>query len=111
MPLSIPGQAVNDFGFVNRVTAAIVAAAINVSGEAVTSGKEVKYAKRQQLADRVLANPRGETDRFAWGVACNATISQTIDSNGTSDAVPDGDIEFTVASLWDDFAGVTNAEA
>jgi hypothetical protein len=33
-------------------------------------------------------------------VASNATISQNIEANG-GDAVPDGDIEFVLGSIWD----------
>ena len=32
-------------------------------------------------------------------VASNATVSQNIEANG-GDAVPDGDIEFVLASIW-----------
>ncbi|MER9336460.1 hypothetical protein NKJ06_21110 [Mesorhizobium sp. M0293] len=33
-------------------------------------------------------------------VAANATIAQNIEANG-GDAVPDGDIEFVLGSIWD----------
>lgn len=83
-------------GFRDRVLLAAVQAAVNVASEA-PSGDSRKDSLRATLATNVLNDPEGYRDRFAWGVAQNVAVTFT--SN-------DGDIQFTVNSLWDGIAGV-----
>lgn len=90
----------NDVTFRDRVRVAIVTAAIAVMGETQT-GTDQQYGKRQALAYAMLTNSGGYLERFAWGVVANAAIT------GASN---DGDIQFTVDSLIDDMAGVTQQD-
>ena len=54
--------------------------------------------KRAWLAATVLRDPIAWIDKFTLAVASNAAIV-----TGSTD----GDIQFTVNSIWDDMAGVT----
>lgn len=81
-----------------RVRVAVVTAAKDVMGEAKGSLTDTVFAKRQSFAYTVISNSAGYLDRFVWGVVSNAAITG---------ASSDGDIQFTVNSLWDDLAGVT----
>ena len=84
--------------FRDKVRVAAVIAALQVQGEDASTYSEQQYQKRQKLAGRVLANGgTGTLEQFAWAVAANAAI----DSSSS-----DGDIQFTVNSVWDDLAGV-----
>lgn len=83
-------------GFQDRVQVAAVKAAVAVAAEA-PSGDQRTDSLRATLATNVLNDPDGYAARFAWAVVQNAAI--TFDSN-------DGDIEFTVNSVWDHMAGV-----
>lgn len=105
MSLTDTAQLVKDPGFNARVTAAIVTAAQQISGEEMTAGHETYYDKRAQLALEVLRAPVQKTSSFVWGVAVNPTIV----ASGT--AASDGDIQFTVNSVWDDIAGIRSGEA
>lgn len=110
MALITAAVAVADADFCNRVTVALLAYALSASGETVVAGHEVRHAKRQALADRITSNPRGEATRFAWGVGSFAAIRATIES-GDVNSVVDPDIEWAISQLFDDYAGVTAAEA
>lgn len=162
--------------FQARVKAAMLTAAVAVQGEAVGAMSSSVYQKRQTYATAVLTNPSAHIDRFAWGVASNATVAGGVGSPvlinsstnvnptvittathglATGDVVeitghaantnangcwvvtvitsttfsipvpangvgaitgtvtkqpPDGDIQFTVNSLFADFAGVTGLD-
>lgn len=80
--------------FIRRVTSAVVAAAVSVGNEGY-DGTQYRIMRRA-LATNVLADSTAWGARFAWGVAANPAISYT---------ASDGDIEFTVNSLWDAMAG------
>ena len=85
--------------FVARVQGAMVKSAIAVAAEApATAGHAVRVA----WATQVLRDPAHYAARLAFGVAANAAI--TPEST-------DSDIEFTVNSLWDAYAGVVTTEA
>lgn len=81
-----------------KVRVAMVTAAKDVMGEAKGSLSDTVFAKRQTFAYQVISNSAGYLDRFAWAVVSNAAITG---------ASTDGDIQFTVNSLWDDLSGVT----
>lgn len=88
----------NDSGFIDRVTVAAVKAAIDVSSET----RRTNGSSRAALARQVLMSPRRWGELMAVAVAVNATI------NGKwadKEEVPDDDIQFVVASLWDAYAG------
>ncbi len=82
-----------------RVQVAAVKAAVDVAAEADTVAN---HAKRVQLANQVLMSPARWGEIMAESVAVNGTIlAQAM----ADQVVPDGDIEFVVASLWDAYAG------
>lgn len=85
--------------FITRVAGAMVKSAIAVVNEAATTAY---HATRAQWATQVLRDPEHYAKRVACGVAANPVITA---------ASSDSDIEFTVNSIWDAYAGViTTAE-
>jgi hypothetical protein len=96
MSLLDQAQLAQHAGFRDRVLVAAVKAASAVAAEA-PSGDARTDSLRSTLATNVLNDPQGHVERFAWAVVQNAAV--------TFDSV-DGDIEFTVNSLWDGMAGV-----
>lgn len=90
--------------FKNRVKAAMIAAALNVVGEAVTIGKEILATKRHGLGVEILNTPDGKLQSFCLAVASNGTIQ----AGGIN--APDGDIEYVVSSVFNDIAGVKTSE-
>lgn len=80
--------------FQNRVRHAMVKVAIAIQAE---DGATLNHANRSSYARAVLNDPNRHAPLFAQGVVTNATITA---------ASSDGDIEFTVISIWDAYAGV-----
>ncbi|MGW5720767.1 hypothetical protein ACWEVP_31660 [Amycolatopsis sp. NPDC003865] len=80
--------------FIRRVTSSAVFAAVQVGGEEY-DGTQYRIMRRA-LARNVITDAETWGAVFAWGVAANPVI--TVDS-------VDGDIQFTVNSLWDAVAG------
>lgn len=91
-------------GFIDRVEAAAVEAAINVTSE---SRKTPNHLNRASLARKVLMSPRRWGELMAMAVAVNGTVNTKY---ATGEDIPDGDIQFTVASLWDAYADSDPAE-
>ena len=91
--------------FQARIESAIVAAAIQINGES-TSVNTDKDAKRKALAIAIINNTFGYVAIFARLVAANSTISAAYAATPNQSVIPDGDIEFTIASVFDDAAGV-----
>lgn len=92
--------------FYTRVGFIALKTAQNVAAEA---GNTVNHANRVAYANRVF---RGDDQALLLTlhlVASNGTIQTTLQSSGNQ-AVPDGDIEFALATIWDAranaFAGV-----
>jgi hypothetical protein len=91
-----------------RIRMASVQAAFLVLGEDQGTLPAAAYTKRQNLAVKVIATaglgtPDDDVARmFVWAVCQNSAI--------TSPEATDGDIEFTVSSVWSDCAGVTGAD-
>ena len=85
--------------FIARVQAAMVKSAIAVSSE---NPETPAHVTRVQWATQVLRDPMHYATRMAFGVAANPTI--TAESG-------DNDIEFTVNSVWNAYAGVIVTEA
>lgn len=84
----------------------LISAAIAVMAEVnTTPGHTLRIA----FAQKVLAN---QYDLPAFAIACatNPTIATELatDAAGFGEAVPDGDLQFTVNSLFSAFAGVAN---
>jgi hypothetical protein len=82
--------------FRKRIQIAIAKIALDVVGEA-SSGIVVKDKRRKDLGIGILNNPSAYVERFSIAVVTNPVIN----SNSS-----DGDIEFTVSSVFDDIAGV-----
>jgi hypothetical protein len=91
----------SDQTFRDRITMAMVTAALNVQGEAETADSPTFYAKRSALAVGALTSPSMFADRFVWAVAANPAINA--DSS-------DSDIQYTVNSVFSDLAGVMASE-
>lgn len=87
--------------FRDRVGMAVVKAAVNVAAELPADPPDTRKDElRANLATNVLNDPDGHRARFTWAVLSNAAVA------GAGLDAPDGDIEFTVASVWDAIAGV-----
>ncbi len=91
-----------DEPFRDRVRVALATAAVAVMGEDPAPYDSDHYGRRQALAYQVLSSAAGGMwlEAFTWGVVANPAV--TAASN-------DGDIQFTVNSLWDDMSGVRGA--
>lgn len=83
--------------FIARVQMAMVQAALQVVGEDPTENTLSYY--RQSLGLACLQRPTEMAPRFAWAVAANP---------GVTSAATDSDIQFTIATVWSDLAGVTS---
>jgi len=95
----------NTPAFKARVEAAIVAAAIDINGEA-TSGDTNKDTKRKTLALAIISKTNDYVAIFSRLVAANPTISATYAATPDQSSVSDSNIAFAVASVFDDAAGV-----
>lgn len=99
--------------FRQRVRMAAVSAAVDVQGEALGGMSPAKYEKRQVLASKVITTagegtPDEDLKRMFTFACANNTLTDTWAGNEYEEgAIPDGDIQFTVNSVWDDCAGVT----
>lgn len=83
--------------FKRKVAAAMIGAAVAVGNETVDSPPTETQRKRHALSANVLREPDTWADNFAWAVASNVAITYASD---------DGDIQFTVNSVWNAVAGV-----
>lgn len=81
--------------FIASVTIAMIQAAIAIANESTATAN---HALRARHAARVLNEPTHFAPGFALGVASNPAI--TAEST-------DSDIQFTVNSNWDAFAGTS----
>ncbi len=95
MSLTTQYALAQDRAFVQRVTVAMMQAAIAIANE---SASTANHALRARHAARVLNEPEHFAPGFALGVASNPAI--TAESS-------DSDIQFTVNSNWDAFAGTS----
>lgn len=93
--------------FKERVKLAIVKVAIDVQAEdplelslpkGYPSDVAALHAERSRLAFSVLHDPDGFKGRFTVAIASNPAIAAKME------AANDGDLEFTVASLWNAFS-------
>lgn len=92
-----------DLNFQGRVRYAMTVAAVNVYAEASNTPG---HAARQAFALKVF-NGAFNIVFACMMVLTNATIAAEANATTTPGfAIPDGDIQFAVNSLWNDFAGV-----
>lgn len=90
----------SDDAFIGKVMIAVAKAAIAVSGEACGGAGQptnTAHVKRAAWALESLEAPRAMAEKMAVGVVADGTI--TAESS-------DSDIELTVNSIIDDYAGV-----
>lgn len=93
----------NNGKFRVKIRIAITKTANSVAGETPASPANTALDdKRHALSQNVYSDVEIWTDRFALACAAQGTLTT---------ASTDADVEFTVASLWNDLAGVTGAEA
>jgi len=85
--------------FIQRIEVALVTAALAVVSEAPTTPN---HSARLRYALRVTANPAIEAAVVAMGIVTNATIAATAPSGASA---TDGDIQSTVAAIFDAYAG------
>jgi len=85
--------------FRDRVAVAMTKTAVNVAAEGPSDDAR-KDSLRSALATNVLNDPLGYTERFTWAVLTNAQVA----ANGLN--APDGDLEYTLSTVWDAIAGV-----
>lgn len=90
-------HAVTDSILRNRVAAAIATAAWNIFAEATPVQARINWAKD------AIGNVMGMANTWIWGVCGNATV-QAANFDPT-----DGDIQFIINAMVDDFAGATAA--
>lgn len=130
------GHIVAESSFQSRVKGAMIGTALNVKGEEYDTveqdtpqgAREVpaeRSRKRASLADLVLQNPNTALERFTNVLAVYPGIitkyASTIDVDTDAEdfdkqlrelivasvrQIGDSDIEFVIASVWDDLAGV-----
>lgn len=101
--LSLARQLSSDSGFIDRVTMAAVNAALNISAE---SPSTTNHSNRANLAQRVLMSPKRFGELMAQACAVNSTINA---AHTNEQPIPDNDIEFVVASVWNAYAGSDEA--
>lgn len=96
------GKISNDNDFQSRVRYAMTVAAVNVYAESpATAG----HAARSVFAVRVLSGSYNIM-QACLAVLTNATIAgEAVAATTPAFAIPDGDIQFSVNSLWNAFSG------
>lgn len=82
-----------DQAFIRRIQHTIVKTAVAVVSEAGTVNN---HASRTTFATAVCRNPEAYANQYSQAVTTNGAITA---------ASSDSDIEFTVNSMWDAFAG------
>ena len=98
MTLAEQVTAVADSAWIGKVTQALTKAAVAVMAEADTVDN---HDLRVAYAKAVLGNPEVAGQIATYAVSTNTGISSTATAT-------DNDIEFTVNSMFDAFAGVAN---
>ena len=103
--------------FHKRIAASVAKAANSISGEDPTSvgGVSSNWAnKRHNLATKVIFDSQGYTKIFALQAAAQSglnTVIEIVETDGsllyTGSNDIDNDIDYVIASLWDDVAGVS----
>lgn len=88
-----------DGTFQARVRQAVITAAVQIMADAPENTPQAiaVHAKRAALATRVLLDPTSLQRAWAYMVASNTAIDDTS---------TDGDLQWTVNSMWNAMAGV-----
>lgn len=104
MALSDIATLADNPAFKTRIKGAMITSAVSIVGEAITDNKQILLDKRHILGVEILNSPDSKLAAFSYAVASNPTVLAA----GLS--ATDGDIEFTVNSVFNDIAGVKNEE-
>jgi hypothetical protein len=83
--------------FYNRVAFIAIKVAQNVASE---DPETANHDNRIHYCNRIFTSSESPRMLAAHVVSSNPTIYGTVDTEGGA-AVPDGDIEFALASIWD----------
>jgi hypothetical protein len=101
MPYATDFTNANDDSLQQKVRVAAVAAALNISGEAVTSRNTVDE-KRHRLAELVLSDGCLEQlERFMFAVVAAGAVTP---------ASTDAQIDSRLSAIWNDLAGVNGRD-
>lgn len=89
--------------FVQQLTGSLLAAAAQIVNE---SSSTTDHVNRLAYARAIIANPSVQAQFFAPGILTNSTIAgEAGNSNGASGTpVPDADLDFVVASIFNIYA-------
>lgn len=93
---------VEEGNFIRRITANMVRAALDISGEDPATPN---HSRRIALATNVLNDPRGQSEKFVWAASADNSINNTYITSQSVAAIPDGDVAKAVTSVWDAVAG------
>lgn len=99
MSLQSTWTLVNDQIFRGRLAAAMYKAAENILNEGADETTD-----RFKLAEMVRTDAMMKVDWFTWKVASNPSVA--VASEVGQENVPDGDIEYVIASVWDAVAEI-----
>lgn len=91
----------SDADLLARVKLAAVKTAINVAGEDATL--LTNATERRDLARLVLHRPQAWAEIIIYGVLVNPNVGSGTDDPTEDSTSGDSALEFTVASLWDDY--------
>lgn len=97
MTLSTTWTLVNNDDFRGRVIVAVYKSAVNI-----LNGTDPVDSPRYRLAREAKDQATMLVTSFIWDVSSNASIELAAATG--QEEVPDGDIEFVVAALWDSIA-------
>jgi len=91
-------QLIKNQTFLDQLAGALLAASVQVTNEGAGAQN---HANRLLFANAVLVNPAQQAAFIAPGILTNPTISAEA---GTPQSIPDGDVDFVVAGLFDIYA-------
>ena len=98
------------------VESSIVKAATLISGEDSTALTDSEASKRHDKATSVLNNSQSQLMGFSYAAAAQSGLNTVITIEDdqsltyTGTGTLDSDIDFTIASIWDDMSGVSFAD-
>jgi hypothetical protein len=92
----------NDNRFQSRCSYTLDVAAVNVIAESTTTANHIQ---RTSYAKNVVAG-NFTPKTIAIGVLTNSTIAAEAALGSADFSIPDSDIQFTVNTLFNDFAGI-----
>jgi hypothetical protein len=98
-------QLIKNQTFLDQLAGALLAAAVQVINEGAGA---TNHAHRLLFANAILVNPAAQASFMAPGILTNPTISAEA---STPASIPDGDVDFVVAGLFDTYANQYAAQA